>query len=433
MPPEIVGLLGIAALVALLLLRVQVGLAMLAVSTAGYAVIVSPAAGLTRLGGDLYRSAASFSLSVVPLFILMGFVLAQSDVGADLFRSLNRFFGRVPGGLGVSTVGASSLFAAVSGSAMASASTMATVAVPEMRKYGYDPGYSAACAAVGGTLGALIPPSAVLVLYGVLTEESIGSVLIAGIIPGFMTTLVLMLTAGIIGVFRPSLAPRRSANGSSMSRLSAVALAWPVPVIFGVSMGGIYAGVFTATEAGAVGAFMAIIYAAATRRLSFADLSTSLSSTVRITAMIFLIVIGGISFGFFISLSRIPAALLRFVTTVDLAPALIVALIFVVYFLLGVIMEELAILVIMTPIMYPVIIGLGYDGIWFGILTTMMLLTGLLTPPIGLIVFVVSGVSGVRLGPIFRRVVPFWVALIVCIAVVIVLPEVVTFLPDVMR
>ncbi len=432
MPPEVVGILGLAALLVLLLLRVQVGLAMIAVSTVGYAYIVSPDAALTRLGGDLYRSAASYSLSVVPLFILMGFVLAGAGFGADLFKALDRFLGRVRGGLGVSTVGAASLFAAVSGSAMAAASTMASVAVPEMRRYDYDAGYAAACAAVGGTLGALIPPSAVLVLYGILTEESIGRVLIAGIVPGFMTTGVLMITAALVGVLRPRLAPLRQAR-PEIGRLAAIGLAWPVPVIFGVSMGGIYLGVFTATEAGAVGAFLAVVYSVASRRMDLAGFLEAVSNTVRITAMIFIIVIGGILFGYFVSVSRIPAALSGFVSTVDLAPALVIGVIFLVYFLLGIMMEELAILVIMTPIMYPVVIGLGYDGIWFGVLTTMMLLTGLLTPPIGLIVFVVSGVAEVPLGPIFRRVVPFWMALIVCIAAVIAFPQIVTFLPDVMR
>lgn len=432
MPPELVGLLGVAALLLLLAMRVQVGLAMIAVSTVGYAYIVDPDAALTRLGGDLYRSAASYSLSVVPLFILMGFVLAKAGFGTQLFAALDRFLGRVRGGLGISTVGASSLFAAVSGSAMAAASTMASVAVPEMRRHGYNGGYAAACAAVGGTLGALIPPSAVLVLYGILTEESIGRVLIAGIIPGFMTTVILMITAGLIGVFRPSLAPLRSAR-PTIGRLTAIRMAWPVPVIFLISMGGIYLGVFTATEAGAVGAFSSVAYAVVSGRLDLRGLIQAVSDTVRMTAMLFIIVIGGILFGYFMSVSRIPARLSDFVSALDLVPALVVALVFVVYFLLGIIMEELAILVIMTPIMYPLITALGYDGIWFGVLTTMMLLTGLLTPPVGLIVFVVSGATDIPHGPVFRRVVPFWMALILCIAIVIAFPGIVTFLPDVMR
>lgn len=432
MPPELIGLIGIAVLFLLLLMRVQVGLAMIAVSTAGYASIVDPSAAFTRLGGDLYRSASSYSLSVVPLFILMGFVLAKAGFGADLFAAFDRFLGRVRGGLGLSTVGASSLFAAVSGSAMAAASTMALVAVPEMRKHNYNAGYAAACAAVGGTLGALIPPSAVLVLYGVLTEESIGRVLVAAIIPGFMTTAVLMLTARLIGIFRPSLAPSRGAP-PTMGRLAAIGAAWPVPVIFSISMGGIYLGVFTATEAGAVGAFAAIAYAVLTRRIDVNGLVQAVSDTVRVTAMLFMIVIGGILFGYFMGLSQIPAAFGDFVSAANLAPPLVVALIFVAYFLLGIIMEELAILMIMTPIMYPLVIGLGYDGVWFGVVTTMMLLTGLLTPPVGLIVFVVSGITGTPLGSIFRRVTPFWVALIACIAIVVAFPGVVTFLPEVMR
>jgi tripartite ATP-independent transporter DctM subunit len=323
------------------------------------------------------------------------------------------------------------MFGAVSGSAVASATTMSVVAVPEMRRFDYDDGFAAGTAAVGGTLGILIPPSAILVLYGVLTEEPIGQVLIGGIIPGIICTVLLMITAYLVVRARPHYAPR-PAEAPDLSRWRAVRLVWAVPVIFGISMGGIYFGIFTPTEAGAAGAFLSLAYAVVTRRMTWAGFIGALNRTIRTTAFIFMLVIGGQIFGFFLSLSRIPIELGIYINTLEIAPWIIVTLIFVVYFILGALMDEIAILVIMTPIMYPVIIGLGYSGVWFGVLTIMMLLTGLLMPPVGLLCFVVSGVTKIPLKDVYRGIFPFVGALAVAIMAVIFLPDLVTWLPDLM-
>jgi tripartite ATP-independent transporter DctM subunit len=272
----------------------------------------------------------------------------------------------------------------------------------------------------------------VLVLYGVLTEEPIGRVLIAGFVPGVMTLGLLMVTAYVLVRRAPDLAPSRDER-PALSRPAALRLVWPVPVIFFVSMGGLYFGVFTPTEAGAAGAFLALAYAVATRRLGWTALWEAVGQTVRTTAAIFLIILAGKVFGFFLSVTRIPRSLGAFVGDLDVAPWLVIAAIFVVYFALGAFMDELAILVIMTPIMYPIVMLLGYDGIWFGVLTMMMLLTGLLTPPVGLICFVVAGTTGIPIGRIFRAVTPFWSALIAAIALVIAFPQIATFLPALMR
>ncbi len=431
MSPELVGLLGFVALLALLALRVPVAIAMIAVGLVGNAVIVNTGAALARLGSDAYFGAALYSLSVIPLFVFMGLVLAAARLGEDVYRALDAFLWRMRGGLGVATIGASAMFGAVSGSAVASATTMSVVAVPEMRKFDYDDGYSAATAAVGGTLGALIPPSAVLVLYGVLTEEPIGQVLIAGIIPGILTAVMLMITAYLVVRLRPHIAPR-VAEKPDLSPWQAIQLVWAIPVIFGISMGGLYFGIFTPTEAGAAGAFLAILYAALTRRMTFDGFRHAVSRTIRTTSFIFMLVIAGKIFGFFLSVSRIPLVLGEFVSNLDLAPWVIVTFIFVVYFVLGALMDEIAILVIMTPIIYPVIIGLGYDGVWFGVLTIMMLLTGLLTPPVGLITFVVSGVTRIPLAAVFRGIMPFIAALSLAILLVIAFPGLATWLPSLM-
>jgi tripartite ATP-independent transporter DctM subunit len=267
MANELVGVVGFLIMLALIAIRVPVAIAMIGVAVVGYSYIVTPDAALGRMGADAFRAASLYSLSVIPFFILMGMLLSYANLGRDVYQSLDRFLWRLRGGLSIATIGASTMFASVSGSSVASASTMARVAVPEMQRYGYDDGLSAASAAVGGTLGALIPPSALLVLYGVLTEEPIGQVLIAGFVPGVMTAGLLMATAYLVVRRRAELAPGRTER-PSLSIPHAVRLMWPVPVIFLFSMGGLYLGVFTPTESGVAGATLALIYGVVTRRLN---------------------------------------------------------------------------------------------------------------------------------------------------------------------
>lgn len=432
MAPELVGLVGFFVMLLLIALRVPVAIAMIGVAVVGYAYLVSPDAALARFGADAFRGASLYSLSVIPFFILMGMLLSNANLGRDVYIALDRVLWRMRGGLAVATIAASTMFASVSGSSIASASTMSRVAVPEMQRYGYDDGFSAASAAVGGTLGALIPPSALLVLYGVLTAEPIGQVLMAGLVPGLMTAAILMATAYLLVRRRPALAPSQGER-PDISLPGAVRLVWAVPVIFAVSMGGLYFGVFTPTESGAAGAFLALVYGVATLRLRPRSLYSALSDTIKVSAQIFLLMIAGQMFGFFLAVTRIPMWLGRTISEIELAPWVVVTLIFLIYFVLGAVMDEIAILVIMTPMMYPVIVDLGYDGVWFGVLTMMMLLTGLLTPPVGLITFVVSGLTGISLREVFRGLTPFWLALCVAILLVIAFPSLATWLPDLMR
>jgi tripartite ATP-independent transporter DctM subunit len=429
---ELIGLLGLAVLLLLVVLRVPVAIAMITVAVVGYGWIVSPDAALARFGTDAFRGATIYSLSVIPFFILMGMVLSRAGLGRDVYRSLDRLLWRLRGALSIATIGASAMFASVSGSSVASASTMARVAVPEMRRYRYHDGLSTASAAAGGTLGALIPPSALLVLYGVLTAEPIGQVLIAGFIPGVMTALLLMAAAYLVVRRRPDLAPPRDAR-PQVSIPQAFKLVWAVPVIFAVSMGGLYLGVFTPTESGAAGALLALLYAVSTRRLPWRAFGAAVSETVLVSAQIFLLLIAGQMFGYFLAVSRIPMSLGRTVADLGLLPWMVIGVIFLIYFVLGAVMDEIAILVIMTPIMYPIIIGLGYDGVWFGVLTIMMLLTGLLTPPVGLITFLVARITSVPLGTVFRGLVPFWLTICMAILLVIAFPQLATWLPGAMR
>lgn len=416
-----------------MMLRVPVGIAMIVVSAVGSLAIIRPSALIASLGSNPFSTASTYSLSVIPMFVLMGMFIAFAGFGADLYAFGNALVGRLRGGLAMATVAASAMFSAVSGSAVATASTIASVAIPEMRRYRYDEGLAASCSAVGGTLGVLIPPSSFMVLYGVLTEEPIGRVLIAGIIPGLMTAALLMLTAYLIARLRPEAAPLPDPGEPRPDLWKAFRRTWPIPTIFGISMGGIYFGVFTPTEAGAVGAFLCLVLGIATKRLPWAKIVEATSRSVQITAAIFLIAIGGKLFGFLLALTRIPLHLTSYVRDLDVAPWVTVAIICAIYFILGAFMDEIAILVIITPIMYPVVKALGYDGVWFGVLTVMMLLTGLLTPPVGMIVFVVASVSKIPIGTVFRSVTPFWITLMVAAALVIAFPDIALFLPRLMR
>lgn len=430
MAPEIIGLLGILGLLVLLALRVPVALAMMIVAVLGFGATVSPSSALARFGQDAFRDGSAYALSVVPMFVLMGMFLANAGLGADLYRALGRFLWKVRGGLGIATIGASALFGAVNGSSVAAATTMSLVAVPPMRKAGYNPGFAGAVTAAGSTLGSLIPPSALLVLFGILTEFSIGDVLLAALIPGLLVTVLLLVTAYLIAVFRPSLTgvTGKVAPPSDLTKVRALGLLWPIPLIFGVSMGGLYGGIFTPTEAGAAGAFLALVYGVVTRRLSLKSFFSAVGRTIRISAMVFLLIIAGKMFGYFLTASRIPQGASDWVSGLAVAPVVIIFGMFVLYFILGALMDEASILVILTPITLPIALSLGYDGVWFGVISIMMLLTGLITPPVGIVDFVVSGVAKVELSSIFRHIAPFVIAVVIGVILVIIFPELALFL-----
>jgi tripartite ATP-independent transporter DctM subunit len=332
----------------------------------------------------------------------------------------------------MATIATCAAFAAVSGSVIATTATIAKVTVPEMVFKRYNRAFAVGCAAGGSSLGILIPPSSVLVIYGILTEESIGQMLIAGIIPGLMTALILMITAYILVRFKPELAPQ-TGRSTSAEKISAIKNIWPVAFIFGTSMGGIYLGIFTPTEAGAVGAFLSLVFCVATRRINFSGVFDSLRQAVRITAILMIIIIGGKMFGQFLSVSRIPVEMVNIVNAIDVSSTLLMLIIFLIYFISGFFMEEMATLVLYTPLFYPVVIAAGFDGVWFGIVTTLMLLIGLLTPPVGVITFVASSVTKTPLDETFRGVTPFWIALVVAVLILIFFPGIVTYLPNLMQ
>ncbi len=433
MSPETIGMIGIVLLLVLFVLRVPISVSLIIVGIFGISMIRGWDAALIQLGTTPFSTASSYSLSVIPLFVLMGMFLSYSGFGNDLYRAVDSWIGHVRGGLAITTIGTSALFSAISGSVNATTATMARIALPEMRKYKYDPGLSTSCVAAGGTLGILIPPSVILVLYGILTMEPIGKLLIAGIVPGLLQMALFMIVIYVMVLRKPEIAPVTEKKPMSV-KLKSLNSVWPFLLLFVISIGGIYLGFFTPTEAGGVGAFGAFLLAVLTRRLSWNDFKLSLSETTRLTAMIFFILIGADIFGKFLALSRIPVMITQFVADSSLSPMIILSVILVVYFILGLFLDGIAIFTLTLPVVYPLITMLGFDGIWFGVVMVLVMNIGLLTPPLGLSVYIISGVAKeVPIHKIFKGVLPMLFAMILCMVLVIIFPSIVTFLPDLMK
>ncbi len=429
-----IGVLGIVLLLVLFILKVPVGIALLVVGLVGTGIIRGWDIALLQLGRTPFDTAFSYSLSVIPLFILMGMVLSYCGLGKDLYRAVDSWVGHMRGGLAMATIGTASIFSAISGSVNATTATVAKITLPEMSKYNYKPSLSTACVAAGGTLGILIPPSVILILYGILTRENIGSLLIAGIIPGILQIILFLITIQILIRRDPSLAPVRANVAPLSERLSSLKGVWPIAALFVISVGGIYAGIFTPTEAAGVGAAGAFLFALITRRLNFKTLKASMDDSVRLTAMIFLILMGANLFSQFLTISRIPVQVTNYVSSLDLNPYIILFLILIVLFILGLFIEGLSIFVLTLSILHPMVTALGFDGIWFGVIMVMVVNIGLLTPPLGVSIFVIKGVArDIPIQTIFRGVTPMVIAMVICTAILIAFPQLVTFLPDLMR
>jgi len=431
MSPEIIGVIGISLLLLLILLRVSVGLSLFLVGFLGVAMLTDWSVGLSQLGTAAFGTSNNYSLSVIPLFILMGMFMSNTGLGKDLFYTVDKWIGHFRGGLAIATIGAASIFAAISGSTNATTATLAKIAIPEMKEYKYKTTFSTAAVAAGGTLGILIPPSVILIIYGALTSVPIGPLLIGGIIPGIIMTLLFMLMINIQVRLNPDIAPRKKESVSFPEKLKSLKNVWAFLIIFFISIGGIYLGVFTPTEAGGIGAIGAFILTVITKRLSFKSLYSSLDESLRLSVMLFLILIGASLFGKFLALSQIPFYLTTKVASLDVSPYLILAMILVVYFILGMFLEGIAIMVLTLPIVFPLITQLGFDGLWFGIIMVMVLNIGVLTPPLGLSVYIISGVvKDVPIEKIFLGVVPSIITMVIFTVILVIFPEIVTFLPS---
>lgn len=429
MTPEVIGVIGIVIMFVCLAMGQYIGMAMALVGFLGLCQLVGVDAGINILGITPLAEGSSYTLSVIPLFVLMGQFAFVSGISTDIYKTVYAWMGRYRGGLAMATVIACAGFAAVCGSSLATGATMGMVAIPEMNKYKYDPRISTGCVAAGGTLGILIPPSIGFVIYGILTEESIGKLFIAGFLPGLMLALLFILAIYIQCRLNPSMGPCGEATSMS-EKIKSLGGTWGMLLLFIIVMGGIYFGVFTPTEAAGVGAFGAFLFALLRKKLSFQTLIQSLMQTGRTTAMIFLIIIGANIFSTFLGLTQLPMGLADFIAGLALPKPVILAAIVLIYVALGCVMDCYAIMILTVPIIFPVIEALAFDPIWFGVLMVIVLEVGLITPPVGLNVFVLKAAAPeVPLSTIFRGILPFLAAAILAIVIISAFPQIATFLP----
>lgn len=379
MNPIMIGIIGILFLFLLLSLRMQIGFSMALVGFLGFAILVSFKSGFSILGMAPFKTSASYGLTVIPLFILMGQFVNYSRMGVEIYQTVYRWIGFLPVGLSMATVGACASFAAISGSSLATAATFGTVALPEMKRLKYGDSLATGCIAAGGTLGILIPPSTVMVIYGILTQQSIGTLFIAGIIPGLLLTCLFMITIYAMTKIKPTLGPP-GPKFTLRERLSSLKNTWGILSLFMLVIGGIYMGLFTLTEAAGVGAFGALVITFLKKRLSWNNLRDSLMETTLTTAMVFAILIGAHIFGYFLTVSQIPDKLSSWIAEIGMNKLTVISMTIFVYIVLGCFMEGLAIMILTIPVIYPMIIGMGFDPIWFGIIITLVMEMSLIPP-----------------------------------------------------
>jgi len=423
-----------ALLFFVLFLGANLGLAMSGAALFGTTMIIGQEGALALAGLSVYESAQNFSLSVIPLFVLMGSFATKSGISTDLFSAFNTWLRRRKGGLAHASIAACAAFGAVCGSSIATAATMGKVALPQMARFGYSDRLATGALAAGGTIGVLIPPSVIMLIYGILTETSIGDLFIAGIVPGLLLTLFFMITIVVMTRINPAAAPdvvqqaddfEKGPQGSSIKKV------WATLLLFIMVIGGIYAGIFTPTEAAGFGAVGALFLGIVMRRLNLKLFGECLLETVQTTSMIFLILIGAILFAGFLSLSGTPALLGQWVTGLSLSPLGTILVIVGIYIILGAFLDTMAMIILSIPIFFPIVMSLGFDPIWFGVLVVLVVELALITPPLGMNVFIIRGVvPHVPLSQIFVGVMPFCIALIALIVLIIAVPSVATFLPE---
>ena len=422
-----IGLFGVIVLLVVLLVRVPIGVALALVGVSGYAAIDGWGTALTMLGAVPFELASAYSLSVVPLFILMGALASRAGMSRELFDAANAIFSGFRGALTNATIGACAAFGAICGSSIATAATFSKVAIPEMRRHGYDEGLAA------GTLGILIPPSVILAIYSLVAEQSLAKLFAAALFPGLLLAAFYILVVVALVRMRPAWTPKVPAMAVG-ERLRAALYMWKLALLFFLAVVGIYLGWFSPTEAAAIAAFAAALIGFATGTLSVRGFLDALLDTVYSTAMIFFIIVGAFIFSRFIVLTRLPNELVAWVQQAGLAPFWIVLAVIMLYFLLGTFLEEVSTILVTVPVILPLMTSIGYDGIWFGIFVTIMATIGLISPPVGLTVFVIQAQNpDIPAGKIYRGTLPFLAADFVLIAVLIAFPALALWLPAALR
>ncbi len=428
-----IGIIGIVILVVLLYSKMPVGFAMGFLGFAGFSYVVSLNAGLSLLARDVWDVFSSYSLTVIPLFVFMGQIAFHAGISRRLYDSAYVLLGHRRGGLAMTTVGACAGFSAICGSTNATAATMATVALPEMKRYGYDMSLATGTVAAAGSLGILIPPSVIFIVYGILTEQSIGKLFAAGILPGILLCFLFLLTIHLRVMNNPALAPA-GPKTSFKEKIHSFTGVVEALILFALVMGGIFFGIFTPTEAAAIGAFITLLIAIFRGQLTWQGFVQSLADTTKISCMIMIIVTGAVVFGHFMAITRVPYELATWVSALPLPRFAIMVVIILVYLVGGCFMDALAMIMLTIPIFFPVVQALEFDPIWFGVVIVLITEMGVITPPVGVNVYVVYGVAkDVPLENIFKGVLPMLAALLLCNLILLLFPQIALFLPSLMR
>ena len=429
MDRDLVALLGFVVMFALMAIRVPIGIAMGIAGAGGFAVLSGVKPGLNLLANVPLSVVTDYNLSVIPMFILMGAFASKSGMSTELFAAGRAWLGHLRGGLAMASVAACGGFAAINGSSVATAATMSQVALPEMRKAGYHPGLAAGLIAAGGTLGIMIPPSVIFVLYGIMTETDITKLFAAGVIPGLMAIGFYFIVVQIIGFFRPEFMPRGQVH-SWRERVVSLRDLWATLLLFMFVLGGIYGGIFTVEEASGIGAAGTLVIGVLRGRLGIKEIRAALIDTLRVSSAIMMIVIGAYLFGYFLTITQFTQKSVDFLVHLPVGPYGVLALIMVGYFILGAVMDELAMILLTVPIVFPAMMQLGFDPVWFGVIIVMAVTFGMICPPVGINVFVINSIArDITLGKIYRGTMPFIAVDIVRLVILCAFPAISLWLP----
>ena len=430
MSPSTIGIIGIGLLVVLFCVRMPVAFAMALVGFAGFGYLTSPQAALHLLARDIFDTFSSYPLSVIPMFILMGTFAFAAGISQRLFKTTYTWIGNLRGGLTIATVFACAGFGAICGSSTATAATMGKIALPEMKKYKYDDALATGTVAAAGTLGILIPPSTILILYGILTEQSIGKLFVAGVIPGIILSIFFAITVALLCWRNPAIGPPGPVS-SLREKLKVLTGIIEALLLFLLAIGGLFLGWFSPTQAGAIGAGGALIIGLVRRKLSWQTFIDAGKEALRTSCMVIFIITGAVIFGHFMAVSRIPFMLAEWLGGLPIHPMAVMSVIVFIYFIGGFFMDSMGLIVVTVPIFFPVVMKLGFDPIWFGVIIVLVGEMGVITPPVGVNVFVIKGIApDIPLYRIFRGILPFLAALIVFTILLMIFPQIATFLPS---
>ena len=427
----LLALMGIIAMITLVFMGMNLGISMFLVGFVGYIIATGSFPKAMQLFRTVpFSTASGYTLAVIPLFVVMGEFALQSGMSEGLYDACAKWLGKMPGGLCLASIVSCGGFGAICGSSSAAVATMGKLSIPEMKKYNYEIGFSAATVATGGTLSWLIPPSTGFILYGITASVSVGRLFAAGIIPGVLLMFAYMVAATIACRINPALGPRGKSYPMKERLASLVGLI-PILALFGLVIGGMFSGIFSSTEAAAIGAFVSVIYALIRRRLTFKSFVARMASTLKSSLMIFQIMMGAYVFGYFLTITRLPQNLAAYIASLNVNRLVVIGLMFILYILIGMFMDTLSAVLITIPIFYPIVTGLGFDPVWFGVIIVLVMVLGTITPPIGINLFIAATLDeDLNLMGIYKGAVPYIIALIVVTIIAILFPQLSLWLPN---